>query len=446
MLDADETKKLGAYFTPYDLVDFIFRKSLNLNHKTILEPSFGDGAFIQYFLDVGNKNIEIDGVEVNKKTFFELKNKIKEKNCNLYNIDFLKFNKKKYDLIIGNPPFVRSRNLDDELKATALKYYRENFKTSNQSEPSTWYLFIYHAMTLLNKGGTISFILPFDITFVNYSKALWQDLFDSFGKIELFHSNTRYFGRISQDTVVLKASRYGEKSSQLDYLIYNKAFSNKESKKIKIKLNDILNSSKPFKYALLPDTFVELENKMQNNLLSVGDIFNFKIGYVSGNKKYFHPEKNTIKEYEIPSKNLLTTISNTKSLKNIGLYTSNIDTEKLSKLFYPIDIDKNTEKYLELGLKQGVHKSQKTSSRPVWSTVPLVEPPEVLVNIFDEFPLVVSNDKKYIATNTFLGGYLKVDTDINLVLSGWYSLITKLYQELEIHSLGVVCLFLYQAK
>ena len=68
--------------------------------------------------------------------------------------------------------------------------------------------------------------------------------------------------------------------------------------------------------------------------------------------------------------------------------------------------------------------------------MPLVEPPEVLVNIFDEFPLVVSNDKKYIATNTFLGGYLKVDTDINLVLSGWYSLITKLYQELEIHSLG----------
>ena len=108
----------------------------------------------------------------------------------------------------------------------------------------------------------------------------------------------------------------------------------------------------------ITDTFVELENKMQNNLLSVGDIFNFKIGYVSGNK-IFSSEKNTIKEYEIPSKNLLTTISNTKSLKNIGLYTSNIDTEKLSKLFYPIDIDKNTEKYLELGLKQGVHKSQK---------------------------------------------------------------------------------------
>ena len=49
MLDADETK-IRAYFIPHDLVDFIFRKSLNLNHKTILEPSFGDGAFIQYFL------------------------------------------------------------------------------------------------------------------------------------------------------------------------------------------------------------------------------------------------------------------------------------------------------------------------------------------------------------------------------------------------------------
>ena len=102
-------------------------------------------------------------------------------------------------------------------------------------------------MTLLNKGGTISFILPFDITFVNYSKALWQDLFNSLERSNISFKYSILWKNISRYSCT-KASRYGEKSSQLDYLIYNKAFSNKESKKIKIKLNDILNSSKPFKY------------------------------------------------------------------------------------------------------------------------------------------------------------------------------------------------------
>ena len=68
--------------------------------------------------------------------------------------------------------------------------------------------------------------------------------------------------------------------------------------------------------------------------------------------------------------------------------------------------------------------------------VPLIKKPDYLLTVFNEFPLMILNDKKYLATNTFLCGYLKNNTENESLLNNWYSSLTQLYIELEVHSLG----------
>ena len=49
---------------------------------------------------------------------------------------------------------------------------------------------------------------------------------------------------------------------------------------------------------------------------------------------------------------------------------------------------------------------------------------------------MIFNDAKYIATNTFLCGYINKLRNKKILLNSWFSSLTKLYIELEIHSLG----------
>ncbi|MBU2082370.1 class I SAM-dependent methyltransferase, partial [Patescibacteria group bacterium] len=86
---------LGQYFTKIEivqnLVDLVLKHQQYKNSIKILEPSFGTGNFIRALKEKGFSNIdgcEIDGeLTKNPSDFFNL------------SLD------KKYDLIIGNPPF-----------------------------------------------------------------------------------------------------------------------------------------------------------------------------------------------------------------------------------------------------------------------------------------------------------------------------------------------------
>ena len=79
----------------------------------ILEPSGGDGRIVDELLQSGYKNIDI--VEYIKEKTNDLNLKFKNYDfVNIYNEDFLEFSlstNKKYDLIIGNPPYINKKNM-----------------------------------------------------------------------------------------------------------------------------------------------------------------------------------------------------------------------------------------------------------------------------------------------------------------------------------------------
>ena len=121
-----DKRNIGSYYTPIRLANFIADyclESFNQDNISILEPSVGDGNFaaaisnnnqLNRFQNINLTIVEREIDELNKA--IDRCNMIV--NLNSIHSDYLDFHNSDnnlYSLIIGNPPYVKSSLLTDEL-------------------------------------------------------------------------------------------------------------------------------------------------------------------------------------------------------------------------------------------------------------------------------------------------------------------------------------------
>ena len=150
-LEKNIKKQDGIFFTPPLTVKNI------LNHlkcylkkcKAVLEPSCGSCEFVLE-LHKQYPTIKTTAIELNETIYDNIKH-LSNANIEILNCDYLNYQTdKKYDLIIGNPPFfVIKKNKVDK------KYY-EYF----DGRPNIFILFIIKALSMLATNGILAFILP----------------------------------------------------------------------------------------------------------------------------------------------------------------------------------------------------------------------------------------------------------------------------------------------
>lgn len=157
LLSNNIIKENGIYFTPSDIIKLCINKiknieqDLNINISNILEPCCGSGEFITA-MDKCFSNTNIHGIENNPDIYNKIKN-IELKNNTLvleHTNFFLKNIDRKYDLIIGNPPYyVLSKN---DVNEKYFKYF--------DGRPNIFILFILECLKSLSKDGILCFVLP----------------------------------------------------------------------------------------------------------------------------------------------------------------------------------------------------------------------------------------------------------------------------------------------
>ena len=131
-------ERLGQVFTPQCVVSQML--SLRKNYGSVLEPSSGEGIFL--------RNIpNCVGIEIDPKL------------CTLHdsiNTDFFDYCvKNKFDTIIGNPPYVRYNDINQDTK--------QKLKSDLFDKRSNLYMFfIEKSIMHLNNGGELIFITPRD--------------------------------------------------------------------------------------------------------------------------------------------------------------------------------------------------------------------------------------------------------------------------------------------
>lgn len=198
----EEDRARGAVFTKKPVVDLLFtlgnyKQGSNLLSTRILEPSFGHGDFL---LPAARKLLTewkgsaasgkdevldscIRGVEIDEDSYLHVEKKLRalldefgvERKAISRIIDswihlgdfLLTDFDQTFDLVIGNPPYVRPEAVDSEL----LAIYKSNFPTMI-GRADLYVAFFEHSLRLLSDNGRVAFICSDSWIKNAYGKAL----------------------------------------------------------------------------------------------------------------------------------------------------------------------------------------------------------------------------------------------------------------------------------
>ena len=178
LIPTNDRKVNGAFFTPTYVVDFIIKEVSPKNKDKCLDLSCGCGAFliglVEYYQKTFKKSVKetikeniygSDILNYNAKrskiilSLFGLLNNeiIEESDFNIYNQDSLKAEwKNKFEIIVGNPPYVKFQDLSDENRL----YLINNWKSIENGAFNLYFAFFELGYKLLTTNGKLGYITP----------------------------------------------------------------------------------------------------------------------------------------------------------------------------------------------------------------------------------------------------------------------------------------------
>ena len=207
--DSSEQKLRGAYYTPQKLADAMVRLFASEKIDSVLEPSCGDGVFLDGLSDTGllDKIRHIEAVEIEAPEAKKVCNRYKEyPQVEVINEDFFDFyektlGKKTYDLVLGNPPYIRYQYLKESQREAQAQILTSHGMKSNKLI-NAWVAFMVACVQLLSEKGKIAFVIPAEVLQVAYAEDLRLYLANHLAKITLITFEQLVFPDIEQEVVV----------------------------------------------------------------------------------------------------------------------------------------------------------------------------------------------------------------------------------------------------
>ncbi|HRK26241.1 MAG TPA: N-6 DNA methylase [Chitinophagales bacterium] len=197
--------KFGQYFTPKVVAEFMIELADIFPSSTILEPSCGEGIFLKLLQQKGFNNLtayEIDPHLANEFSCVKYESFVSAKIEN------------KFDLVIGNPPYIRWKNLETELKQELAKSVIWNKYFNSLCD--YLYIFILKSIELLNQNGQLIFVCPEYWMNTTHSISLRNYMVENGYFEEIYHFNeTPVFDKVTVSIVVFKYIKSKEKKPSI---------------------------------------------------------------------------------------------------------------------------------------------------------------------------------------------------------------------------------------
>ena len=449
-------KKLrGGYYTPQKLSDYITKLTLKDKMK-ILEPSCGDGSFLRSIKKILNNkkyNIEkIDAIEYIKEESDKSKKLVEDiENANVINDDFYNFYvncKDRYNLIIGNPPYIRYQYLTAFQREKQAQVLIKNKMKSNKLINS-WVFFLVACIELLEKNGKIAFVIPAEIMQVAYAEDLRKYLSKHLSKINIISFNELLFEDAEQEVVVLIGTK---KDKETECLISNCLYNNVDDfiekyNESNLNWEKILTNDKWTRYYLNENENTVIEEiKKDSRFRRIGDIGLINVGITTGNNDYFSLDDNYVKKYDLKeyTKPLIGRSSQTHGLVfNEDDWNKNVNKGVKAYLLTineDVDVDdmsKGQREYIKIGEDNEENKGYKCRIRKKWYSVPSIWVPDAfLLRRSNVYPKFVLNGIEAVSTDTMHRIKIKEEYDNKKILLSYYNSISFAFTELCGRSYG----------
>lgn len=415
-------KLRGGYYTPEKISEFIATWAIRTVNDEILEPSCGDGSFLNAVVNkmqnmgASKQQIKkrITGIELDD---FEAK-KASQYGAEVIQSDYFTYyknfidGKKKFDVIVGNPPFIRYQNFSDEYRKIAFALMDKHGFHPNRLT-NIWLPFLVLACKALKPNGRVGMVIPAELFQVDYAAEARLFLSTYFDNLTLVTFKKLVFDDIQQEIILLLGERKSEKQGirvvELDDL---ESLIAPEQSCLEVAEVKKLDHSKDkwVKYYLSSEE-MNLLSSLNNfeQITNATELYDVNVGLVSGENTFFAINQNTVDAFDLKD-SVVPIISRTDQIKGLELteqdYENLVKAQKKVYFFEPgnlpfEELTDSQQKYIRWGEKQGYNKNYKCRIRPNWYHVSYTWRADAfLVRQANLYPKMVLNNKKALVTDT----------------------------------------------
>jgi len=255
-LNHKEKKKMGEFYTPISIVNYIlsaigYNSSNNIEDKTIIDISCGSGSFIIQAIRIliircleiyGKKEISqlttneakaiiskvnenIVGVDVNRNAcilcqiniyfaIFEILKLIRKsdsnyqlpqfniKNFNALTIDY----SVKYNYVVGNPPYLFIRDIPQDQRKLIESL---DFKT-NDGQYDYYQIFIELGIRILKNHGILGYIVPDSLLALSNRSVIRKYIYNSTKIKEIYHTGPKFNDPIVSNIIIILEKEFNK--------------------------------------------------------------------------------------------------------------------------------------------------------------------------------------------------------------------------------------------
>lgn len=442
--DASAQKLRGAYYTPPAIASFILHWGINgSTDADILEPSCGDGVFLEqmateHMLFHHTTAVEYEAVEAEKARAIGLHD------SEVINSDFHRFcldTEQRFNLVVGNPPFIRYQYYDEEQQVLAGEIFNKaGLKRSKLT--NAWVTFVVGCSLLLKEKGKMGFVIPSELLQVTYAQQLRKYLATSFNKINIISFENLVFEEIQQEVVLLLCERTGTGEHLIEHIEVKdaEALQQLDPHRLKLPTKQIDFHADKWTYYFLDKEELDFLNKVRvKNMPKIGTYADVEVGITTGSNGYFTVPQGVVDMYQLheyarPMVGRSVQV-NSLCFTKTDWQQNLANGAKANLLVFTPGAKENgnegTKAYIENGEQQGINKGYKTSIRDDWYVIPSIKLSDALfLRRNNLYPKFVLNEARAYTTDTMHRVFIKEGVNRKAFVVSYYNSLSFAFAEI----------------
>jgi adenine-specific DNA-methyltransferase len=443
--NASEDKLRGGFYTPNPIAAFILKWAFNGNKELdILEPSCGDGVFLEE-IQKGRYQynsvtaIEFDEVEAEKSRNIGLAN------SEVIHSDFHDFcinTKKRFDLIIGNPPYIRYQYFDKQQQKLAAEIFGKA-KLKYSKLTNAWVSFVVGSSLLLKEQGKIGFVLPAEILQVSYAQTLREFLAQFYNKINIVSFEKLVFPDIQQEVVLLLCEKNNSKTHLIEHLELKDAdeLQKLDVTRLKSPTKKIDFKSNKWTFYFLNQKEIDFIERLQESqqIQKLGKYAKVEVGITTGSNPFFTVPLSTVQFYNL-EKYAKPLVGRSVQVPSVIFTQEDWQKNRAMEarthlLTFPKMADLNgsigARDYIAWGEEQKINEGYKCRIRDEWQIVPSLRISDALfIRRNNLYPKLIINEAKAYTTDTMHRVTVKPNVEIKALTASYYNSLSLAFSEI----------------
>jgi adenine-specific DNA-methyltransferase len=443
--NASEEKLRGGFYTPNPIAAFILKWAFNGNKELdILEPSCGDGVFLEEIQKGGYQYNSLTAIEFDE---FEAE---KSRNIGLVNSavihsdfhDFCNNTKKRFDLIIGNPPYIRYQYFNKEQQKFAAEIFGKANLTYSKLT-NAWVSFVVGSSLLLKEQGKIGFVLPAEILQVSYAQTLREFLAHFYNKINIVSFEKLVFPDIQQEVVLLLCEKNNSETHLIEHLELRDAdeLQKLDVARLKSPKKKIDFISNKWTFYFLDQKEIDFLERLQESqqVSKLGEYAKVEVGITTGSNPFFTVPLSTVQFYDLEkyAKPLVgRSVQVPSAIFTQKDWQKNRAMEARTHLLtFPKMADLNgsigARDYIAWGEEQKINEGYKCRIRDEWQIVPSLRISDALfIRRNNLYPKLIINEAEAYTTDTMHRVTVKPNVEIKALTASYYNSLSLAFSEI----------------